>query len=155
MEKMDTMKAINFDKNSKCNITTLADYFRSIYGIRDGLKSLTDLVIKALHLTKINGSSMFDLCRKNNTCELTINQFIAQCFPAWKKLVLEKYPNANITKDIFNYTMATNKNFDSVTYNNDLQRKKELVRKLYPTSTDKLELLSLQIKLCDSNNYIK
>lgn len=152
---MDTVKAINFDKNSKCNITTLADYFRAAYNIRDGLKGLTNLVIKTLHMTKINGSSMFDLCRKNNTCELTINQFIVQCFPAWKKLVLEKYPDANITKDLFNYTIATNKSFDKVTYNNDLNRKKELVRKLYLSNVERLELLSLQIKLCNTDNYIK
>lgn len=152
---MDTVKARTFDKDIRCNITTLADYFRTTYNIKDRLKGLTDLVIKALHLTKINDSSMFDLCRKNNTCELSINQFIAQCFPAWKKLVLEKYPDANITKDIFNYTIATNKSFNKIAYNNDLQRKRELVRKLYPTPTEKLELLSLQIKLCDSNNYIK
>lgn len=154
-KKMDNMKAINFDKNSKCNITTLADYFRSIYGIRDGLKGLTDIIVKTLHITKINGSSMFNLCRKNNTCELSINQFIAQCFPAWKKLVLEKYPDANITKDLFNYTIATNKNFDKVTYKNDLNRKKELVRKLYLSNAERLELLSLQIKLCNTDNYIK
>ena len=153
-KKIDNMKAINFDKNSKCNITTLADYFRSIYGIRDGLKGLTDIIVKTLHITKINGFSMFDLCRKSNTCELSVNQFIAQCFPAWKKLVLEKYPDANLTKDMFNYTMSTNNSFDKIAYNNDLQRKKELVRKLYPTATEKMELLSLQIKLCDSNNYI-
>lgn len=152
---MDTVKARTFDKDIRCNITTLADYFRTAYNIKDGLKGLTDLVIKTLHITKINGSSMFDLCRKNNTCELSINQFIAQCFPAWKKLVLEKYPNANMTKDIFNYTIATNKSFDKATYNNDLSRKKELIRKLHLSSIEKLELLSLQIKLCDSNNYIK
>jgi hypothetical protein len=152
---MDTVKARTFDKNIKCNISTLADYFRSIYGIRDSLKGLTDLVIKTLHMTKINGSRMFDLCRKSNTCELSINQFIAQCFPAWEKLILEKYPDANITKDIFNYTIATNKNFDKVAYNNDLSRKKELVQKLHLSSTEKLELLSLQIKLCDTDNYIK
>lgn len=152
---MDTVKAINFDKNSKYNITTLADYFRAAYNIRDGLKDLTNLVIKTLHMTKINGSSMFDLCRKNNTCELTINQFIVQCFPAWKKLVLEKYPDANITKDIFNYTIATNKSFDKVAYNTDLSRKKELVRKLYLSNAERLELLSLQIKLCNTDNYIK
>ena len=152
---MDTVKARTFDKNIKCNISTLADYFRSIYGIRDSLKGLTDLIIKTLHMTKINGSSMFDLCRKSNTCELSINQFIAQCFPAWEKLILEKYPDANITKDVFNYTIATNKNFDKVAYNNDLSRKKELVQKLHLSSTEKLELLSLQIKLCDTDNYIK
>ena len=152
---MDTVKARTFDKDIRCNITTLADYFRTAYSIKDGLKGLTDLVIRTLHMTKINGSSMFDLCRKNNTCELSINQFIAQCFPAWKKLVLEKYPDANITKDIFNYTIATNKSFDKVAYNSDLNRKKELVRKLHLSNTEKLELLSLQIKLCDSNNYIK
>lgn len=152
---MDTVKARTFDKNIRCNITTLADYFRTAYSIKDGLKGLTDLVIRTLHITKINGSSMFDLCRKNNTCELSINQFIAQCFPAWKKLVLEKYPDANITKDIFNYTIATNKNFNKVAYNNDLSRKKELVQKLHLSSAEKLELLSLQIKLCDTDNYIK
>lgn len=152
---MDTVKARTFDKDIRCNITMLADYFRTAYNIKDSLKGLTDLVIRTLHMTKINGSSMFDLCRKNNTCELSINQFIAQCFPAWKKLVLEKYPDANITKDIFNYTIATNKSFNKIAYNNDLSRKKELVRKLYPTATEKMELLSLQIKLCDSNNYIK
>ena len=154
-KKMDTVKAINFDKNSKCNITTLADYFRAAYNIRDGLKGLTNLIIRTLHVTKINGSSMFDLCRKNNTCELSINQFIAQCFPAWEKLVLEKYPDANITKDVFNYIIATNKNFNKVAYNNDLSRKKELVQRLHLSSTEKLELLSLQIKLCDTDNYIK
>lgn len=152
---MDTIKARTFDKDIRCNITTLADYFRTAYNIKDGLKGLTDLVIRTLHMTKINGSSMFDLCRKNNTCELSINQFIAQCFPAWKKLVLEKYPDANMTKDIFNYAISTNNSFDKIAYNNDLSRKKELVRKLYPTATEKMELLSLQIKLCDSNNYIK
>ena len=152
---MDTVKARTFDKNSKCNITTMADYFRTTYSIKDGLKGLTDLVIRTLHMTKINGSSMFNLCRKNNTCELTVNQFIAQCFPAWEKLVLEKYPDANITKDIFNYAISTNNSFDKIAYNNDLSRKKELVRKLYPTATEKMELLSLQIKLCDTDNYIK
>ena len=155
MKKMDNVKALNFDKNNKCNITTLADYFRAAYNIRDSIKGLTDLIIKTLHITKINGSSMFNLCRKNNTCELSINQFIAQCFPAWKKLVLEKYPDANITKDLFNYTIATNKSFDKVTYNNDLNRKKELVRKLYLSNVERLELLSLQIKLCNTDNYIK
>ena len=155
MKKMDNVKALNFDKNNKCNITTLADYFRAAYNIRDSIKGLTDLIIKTLHITKINGSSMFNLCRKNNTCELSINQFIAQCFPAWKKLVLEKYPDANITKDLFNYTIATNKSFDKVTYNNDLNRKKELVRKLYLSNAERLELLSLQIKLCNTDNYIK
>jgi hypothetical protein len=155
MKKMDNVKALNFDKNNKCNITMLADYFRAAYNIRDSIKGLTDLIIKTLHITKINGSSMFNLCRKNNTCELSINQFIAQCFPAWKKLVLEKYPDANITKDLFNYTIATNKSFDKVTYNNDLNRKKELVRKLYLSNVERLELLSLQIKLCNTDNYIK
>lgn len=155
MKKMDNVKALNFDKNNKYNITTLADYFRAAYNIRDSIKGLTDLIIKTLHITKINGSSMFNLCRKNNTCELSINQFIAQCFPAWKKLVLEKYPDANITKDLFNYTIATNKSFDKVTYNNDLNRKKELVRKLYLSNAERLELLSLQIKLCNTDNYIK
>lgn len=152
---MNTVKARTFDKDIRCNITTLADYFRTTYSIKDGLKGLTDIIVKTLHITKINGFSMFDLCRKSNTCELSINQFIAQCFPAWKKLVLEKYPDANLTKDMFNYTMSTNNSFDKIAYNNDLQRKKELVRKLYPTATEKMELLSLQIKLCDSNNYVK
>lgn len=152
---MDTVKARTFDKNIRCNITMLADYFRTTYSIKDDLKGLTDLVIRTLHMTKINGSSMFNLCRKNNTCELSINQFIAQCFPAWKKLVLEKYPDANITKDIFNYTIATNKSFDKVAYNTDLSRKKELVRKLYLSNAERLELLSLQIKLCNTDNYIK
>lgn len=145
----------HMNDDQKYNITTLANYFKTVYGLRDGLRTLTDMVIKTLHLTKINGYSLFNLCRKNGTCELTVNQFIAQCFPAWEKLIHEKYPDINLTKDKFKYTMLTKPNFDSETYHSDLTKKKILVNKPFLTNAEKLNLLSLQIKLCDSNNYIR
>lgn len=149
------MENINTLAERKCNITTLASYFKTAYGLRDNLKTLTDLIIKTLHLTKINGYSLFNLCRKNGTCELSINQFIAQCFPKWKQLIADKYPETNLTKDEFTYAMLTNPNFDAKSYNDDSITKKILVNKPYLTNAEKIELLSLQIKLCDCNNYIK
>lgn len=145
----------SMNDDQKYNITALASYFNTAYGLRDSLKTLTDMVIKTLHLTKINGYSLFNLCRKNGSCELTVNQFIAQCFPAWEKLIHEKYPDVNLTKDEFKYKMLTKPNFDNETYHSDLTKKKILVNKPFLTNAEKLELLSLQIKLCDSNNYIR
>ena len=149
------MENINTLAEKKYDIRSLANYFKTAYRLRDGLKTLTDMIVKTLHLTKINGYSLFNLCRKNGTCELTVNQFIAQCFPAWKKLIAEKYPDVNLTKEEFTYAMLTKPNFDIKSYNNDSVTKKILVNKPYLTNAEKIELLSLQIKLCDCNNYIK
>ena len=149
------MENINTLAEKKYDITSLANYFKTMYGLRDNLKSLTNLVIKTLHSTTINGYSLFNLCRKNGTCELTVNQFIAQCFPKWKQLIAEKYPETNLTKDEFTYAMLTNPKFDAKAYNDDSVTKKILVNKPYLTNAEKIELLSLQIKLCDINNYIK
>ena len=88
-------------------------------------------------------------------CTVCVCETVQFCYRKLYCFVNQKYPDANITKDLFNYTIATNKSFDKVTYNNDLNRKKELVRKLYLSNVERLELLSLQIKLCNTDNYIK